>query len=246
MTAATIRAVVAGFFLCLAAIPVLAGEPALERAVEAARASAFLPDDVVQTATSDCDTALCFGKALATALPDRVRLEKVDHPDTDSIRRVDTKPSVTAQATGDSLQLKLTHFGRKAVAELRAASAPGSLPAILDLRGNAGGDFERMLDVASLLLGSRRDVVEIDDGDRIERRSLTGPAERASTVSLVLIDEKTASAALLLARLLTAGGGADLVGVDDERPVFLKRRLAIDHDWRLILPVAKVRIAAAP
>lgn len=238
---------VTGFFLCLAVVPAAAADLAFARIVEAAKASSVIPGHTIETARSACGTALCFAQALAVKLPDHVRLEPVTHPNTDSIRRATTPPSVTAGDTGDTLQLKLTHFGRKALPELRAAlaSARGQTAVELDLRGNPGGDFERMLQIAGLLLGSRRDVVEIDYGDRVERRSLQGPRTGRLGVESVEIDEKTASAALLLARLLAAYAGAEVAGhFLDEKPVFLKRRITIDHDWRLILPVAEVRVAA--
>ena len=107
-----------------------------------------------------------------------------------------------------------------------------------------------MLEIAGLLIGSRRDVVAIDHGDRIERRSLEGPRSPPWRVTRVEIDEKTASAALLLARLLKAHTNAEVartpvVGpLPNEKPVFLKRRIPIDHDWRLVLPIAEIRVTA--
>ncbi|MGI9420993.1 MAG: S41 family peptidase [Geminicoccaceae bacterium] len=223
-----------------------AADPAFDRAVDAAKASAVVPGDIIETASAACDTPLCFAQALAAKLPGRVRLEPVDHPDTDSIRWARTDRSVIAEETLDTLRVKITHFGRKAVQELREAlsGAKGRLPIELDLRGNPGGDFERMLQIAGLLLGSRRDMVEIDHGDHVERRSLPGPTTRNRQVVSVEIDEETASAALLLARLLAAHGDTETRGsplFDD--PVFLKRRITIDHDWRLVLPIAEVRVA---
>lgn len=233
-------AVAALFFLGLTAEAQASGL-AFKRAVENALASPILPAEIVENARDTCDTALCFAEALTSALPEKTRLEPVTHPDTDSIRWVRTAPSVTVDKSSGTRTLRITHFGRKVVTELREASAPGSLP--VDLRGNEGGDFERMLEIAGVLLGSRQDVIEIDHGDRIEHRSLKGPSAPAWRISSVETDEKTASAALILARLLTAGGGAQLIGPDRGGPVFLKHRIPIDHDWRLILPVAEVRVS---
>ena len=224
----------------------LATDLAFERAVAAARASAVIPEGIVETASANCGTARCFASALASALPDKVRLEPVEHPDTDSIRRVSTRPSVFAQQSGGTLLLKLTHFGRKAVPELRDALAGVSrdMAVELDLGGNAGGDFERMLRIAGLLLGPLENAVEIDYGDRVERQSLKGRSVRNLRIAGVRIDRETASAALLLAELLAVHADAHIEGPPArEQPVFLKRRITIDHDWRLILPVATVRIA---
>ncbi|MGI9486774.1 MAG: S41 family peptidase [Geminicoccaceae bacterium] len=237
---------VTGFFLNLAAAPVSVAGPAYERVVDAARASAVIADDIIEAVKSSCQTALCFAEALAAERPDHVRLEPVDHPDTDSIRWVSTRPSVIVEETPGKLRLEFTHFGRKALPELRAAlaSAKDAQSIAIDVSGNAGGDFERMLSIAGLLLGSVRDAVEIDHGDHIERHALQGCATGKWQVASVETDNKTASAALLLARLLAVHGGAELIGPPfEEKPIFLKRRIPIDHDWRLVLPVAVVKIA---
>ena len=236
---------VTGFFLNLVAAPISAAGLAYERVVDAARASAVIADDIIEAARSGCGTAFCFAEALAAERPDHVRLEPVAHPDTDSIRWVSTRPSVIAEETPGTLRLELTHFGRKAFPELRAAlaSAKDAQSIALDVSGNAGGDFERMLSIAGLLLGSVRDAVEIDHGDQIERRALQAGATGNWRVASVETDDKTASAALLLARLLAAHGGAELIGPSfEEEPIFLKRRIPIDHDWRLVLPVAVVKV----
>lgn len=236
---------VTGFFLFSAVVPASAAGPAYERVVDAARASAIIADDIIERAMSSCGTALCFAKALAAQRPDSVRLEPVNHPDTDTIRRAKTIPSVIVLQTSDTLKLKLTHFGRKALPELREALAinEGSQAIALDVSGNAGGDFERMLSIAGLLLGPVRDAVDIDYDDYVERRSLQGPTLRNWRVASVETDDNTASAALLLARLLAAHGEAEPIGPSFENAsIFLKRRVPIDHDWRLVLPVAVVKI----
>ena len=84
--------IVTGLFLSLTTVPAAAIDPAFERVVEAARASAVIADDIIETARSGCRTALCFAEALAAEQPDRIRLEPVDHPDTDSIRLGNNPP----------------------------------------------------------------------------------------------------------------------------------------------------------
>jgi hypothetical protein len=242
--AAVLRGAAVALFFCWSSTSALA-DPAFSRVVEAARQSPLLPSAVIDHVEADCTAARCFAETLARRLPDLVRLEIVDHPDTDSIRWASTIPSVRAERKGDTPILKITHFGRKAAAELRAASASGGSP--VDLRGNGGGDFERMLELAGLLIGTRRDAVEIDHGGRIEHRSLAGPRLPGMRVTQVMTDHRTASAALLLARLLVLHAGAELVGPPFERePILLKRRVAVDDDRRLILPVAELRVVPPP
>lgn len=244
----------AGLFIWLSPPSAAANGLAFERLADTVRASAFIPNDLIERATANCATALCFAKALTKSLPERLRLELIDHPDTDTIRWADTVPSVDIQepvnaeeGPGDSaiLRLKLSRFGRKAVSELRAALAEANgREVVLDLRGNTGGDFERMLEIAGILIGPVRNALEIDDRRQLEQRSLEGPASRSWQVDQVLVDDQTASAALLLARLLEAYAGTELDGPSKQNdPIFLKRRITIDHNWRLIFPIAELGIA---
>lgn|GEM_PF-1649454 len=276
-------------FLGLSSVPTPATDRAFKRVTDAALSSPILPKTIVKKAKAICDTALCFAETLAKSLPDHVRLEPIDHPDTDSIRWAKTNPSVTAEKTAGGLGLKLSHFGRKALPEIREAlehfsdkrnrnqpnqprdtPASGdrervradasptqlkeglavtdtdiavSIPVKIDLRGNAGGDFERMLEIAGLLIGPRLNAIEIDHGDHIEHYALNGTPPYVRRIVSVEVDQKTASAALLLARLLKTHTGARLIGPSTiEKPVFLKRRITVDHNWRLILPIAETRI----
>lgn len=239
------RLAFAGLFLWIGTASAGANDRALERAVDAARTSAVLPADVIDWAVAGCATALCFAEGLAFALPGQVRLEQVQHPDTDSIRWAKTTPSLSVDLKGNRLRLALSHFGRKAVTELRAALASGGQVVELDLRGNQGGDVERMLAVAGLLIGPVRDAVTIRHVDRLERLSLDGPADRAWHVTRVMTDQRTASAAVILAALLQIHARAEVLGpAPVTEPVVLKRRLTIDHDWRLILPMAEISVTA--
>ncbi|MGI9503864.1 MAG: hypothetical protein ACR2RE_12515, partial [Geminicoccaceae bacterium] len=156
----------AGLFLWLLSGSAGADELALNRAVDAALTSSVVAADSVEEAKAACDTALCFAETLADQLPSKVRLEPVDHPDSDSIRWAKTAPSINAEKTADGFTIELNHFGRKALPELRdvlvAASTDRFTSLSIDLGGNAGGDFERMLALAGLLIGPRPHAVDID------------------------------------------------------------------------------------
>ncbi len=238
----------AGLFLWLLSGSAGADELAFKRAVDTALASSVVPADRVEEAKTACDTALCFAETLADKLPSQVRLEPVDHPDSDSIRWAKTAPSINAEKTARGFTIELNHFGRKVLAEFRdvLADASADRPASLsiDLGGNTGGDFERMLALAGLLIGPRPHAVDIDHGHHVEHRSLKGPIMRNWRVTSVTIDQDTASAALLLARLLKTHAGAAVIGPSvEEAAIFLKRRITIDHEWRLILPIAELRVS---
>jgi len=61
------------------------------------------------------------------------------------------------------------------------------------------------------LVGPSKGAVEIRRGNKVSRRDLISRGQ----VDKVLIDPETHSATLILARLLTRQGGAQLVGPDD-------------------------------
>ncbi len=230
-----------------------AASPALQRVVDAAYSSGYVQPAIIAEAEKRCETALCFARELALRLPERVRLERIAHPDTDTIRWVRTARSVDAAAGSGGgaeglLRIRMPRFGRKAIGELRtllesnAGTKDGQRVEFeVDLRGNSGGDFKRMLALAGLLIGPKPDVVEMRRHQVSEHLRLSGPETRHWMVRNVLIDQKTASAALMLARILVTQGGAELIG-RDQKPemIFLKRRVTVAHDWRLVLPIAQI------
>lgn len=225
-----------------------AASPALQRAVEAARASGYIEPAIIAVAEHRCETALCFAGELVERLPERIRLERAIHQDTDTIRWVRTAPSIEmVERDGNGLlSLRLPRFGRKAMGELvklleRGAGEDREVGLEIDLRGNSGGDFERMLALAGLLIGPKPDVVEKRRLEVSEPLRLSGPKIRHWAVRRVMIDDATGSSALILARILTRNGGAALIGTDKKPEiVFLKHRVTIAHDWRLVLPIAEV------
>jgi carboxyl-terminal processing protease len=84
---------------------------------------------------------------------------------------------------------------------------------IIDLRGNGGGDGEVAVEVASLFLAAGKEVSTYQTRrGREVRRSTGGSLWRPAGGLVVLIDERTASAAELLAAALQQSGEAILVG----------------------------------
>ncbi len=103
----------------------------------AARAGAFagaaLPPPEALRAACGGDM-LCAARRLVKRLGPRARLERVRHPDTDSIRRVSSAPSLAGwkMLPGRGLRLDLVRFGRKAIPEIEAALSAA--------RARSGGD----------------------------------------------------------------------------------------------------------
>lgn len=190
--------------------------------------------------------ALCAADRIAARLGPGAWLERVRHPDTDTIRWVVTAPSVVVHETATGpRRIEIRRFERKVLPELRAALARASADAsrlILDLRRNRGGDFERMLEVAGLLLGPHSRALALHEADRVLWRGLEGTGT-AQPVRQVLIGPSTASSAEVLAALLAAYGGARLCGTgrtagkDDLQSV-----VQVEHEWRLLITRARIEV----
>ena len=190
----------------------------------------------------------CAARLIVDGLP-AARLVPVNHPDTDTIRRAHTEPSVTAVERRDdaALIVVLDRFGRTADRELadavaaRTNGAPVRL--VLDLRHNGGGDFDRMRRVASLFTGPREGAIRLIGLGGATDVALPMPLGAVNAVALdVLIGPETASSAEVLAALLRRHAGARLVGTQTRGKDWLTRLIPVDHDWRLALPAERIEV----
>ena len=190
--------------------------------------------------------ARCAAALLAAHLPG-ARFVRVAHPDADSIRRARTVPSVGAASlrADGALVVALDRFGRKADREVAdAVAAGGGTPRLaLDLRANAGGDFDRMTRVASLFTGPRAAAIRVSGRAGITAVALPPPLRAVETAALeVLIGPRTASSAEVLAALLRRHAGARLVGARSRGKDRLARLIPVDHDWRLSVPAGRIEV----
>ena len=190
----------------------------------------------------------CAAELIATHVP-AARLMRVRHPDTDSIRRARTAPSVTAveRRADGSLLLALARFGRTAdreVVDALAAAGHGGPPRlVLDLRANAGGDLDRMRRVACLFTGPKAAALRLVGRDGMTAIALPEPLRAIETAALdVLIGPGTASSAEILAALLRRHAGARLVGARTRGKDRLTRLIPVDHDWRLAIPAERIEL----
>ena len=192
----------------------------------------------------------CAARLIAGSLP-AARLVRVNHPDTDTIRRARTEPSVAAAAQRDdgALVVVLDRFGRTADREVadavaaRGVGAPGRL--VLDLRGNGGGDFDRMRRVASLFAGPVEGAIRLVGLDGATGVALPTPLRDLGldgTAIDVLVGPGTASSAEVLAALLRRHAGARLVGTRTAGKDWLTRLVPVDHDWRLAIPAERIEV----
>ena len=190
----------------------------------------------------------CAAQLIVDRLP-AARLVRVNHPDTDTIRRAHTVPSVSVvKRRGDgALVLVLDRFGRTAdreIADAIAAVGPAERPrVVLDLRGNGGGDFDRMRRIASLFTGPREGAVRLLGRDGATDLALPAPLRAIGAFEIdVLIGPATASSAEVLAALLRRYAGARLIGAPTLGKDWLTRLVPVDHDWRLAVPAERIEV----
>ena len=148
---------------------VAAGESAVERLLETVEAHGSATQGVTAEALGRaCGMdLLCAARRIVAGGDGRARLERRDHPDTDTIRWVTTRASLGPheQAGDGRTVVVLERFGRKVGWELRAALAglDSGKGLVLDLRENRGGDFGRMLRVAGLFTGAVPEALYLVD-----------------------------------------------------------------------------------
>jgi Peptidase family S41 len=231
----------------LAGVPAAAGD-ALDRILHAtATASgATLPprSALIEACGSDLP---CSGRFLVDVLGAAARLVPVAHPDTDTIRWVETRPSLRLEREDGALRIELLSFGRKIMPELAAAlgAVDGEPSYVLDLRQAQGGRFARMLEVAGFFLGPRQQALALVGADGTTWVDLPGPAARGPRLAAVRIGAATASAGEVLAALLVAHGGAALCGSEPSAgAAALKAVIPVDHDWRLLVERARIEVPA--
>lgn len=188
--------------------------------------------------------ARCVAERLVAAAPERARLVGQDTPDSDTIRWVETRPSVAEAALEEDgrLRVALTRFGRTVEPELRAAlAAPGAGIVELDLRDNRGGDFGRMLRVAALLLGPRAEALTLIGPRGAQAMALPEVASLSPPRLLVVrVGPRTASSAEVLAALLRRYGGAEIVGRRTAGKDYLTRVVPVDQRTRLLFAAERI------
>jgi len=216
----------------------------LVRATAAYGTPAELPSLAAVKRTCGSD-ALCAAREMVAASAGRVRLEPVDHPESDTIRWAETAPSVTAVQVGSDGRrwIRLDGFGRKAVPEMAQALPQDGGSLGLDLRGNPGGDFGRMLKVASLFTGDVKDALFLIGQE--DKKPISLVAMQAVPVLgelVVLVGPGTASSGEVLAALLQRYAGARLAGQRTAGKDHLTRVIAVDHDWRLLVPAERIEV----
>lgn len=186
--------------------------------------------------------AVCAGEILAVFFAPHGRLERVPTPSSDAIRGVVDSPSLSIGNEKNRPIVRLNRFGRDVIWELRTALQEMRGDVVLDLRGNGGGDFDRMLRVAGLFCGAVENAIRVRE--RGEERWFSIPGEEAHWKGelQVWIGRETASSAEVLAALLQRHGNATLLGERTFGKDVLVREVAVTHGWRLLVPAGNFEI----
>lgn len=224
--------------------------PAADGGIERlAAAAASVAEDVprAEALRQRCGAdVMCAARVVAEAFAGRAVFERVDHPDTDTIRWAKTQSSVRhlGRLPDGALFVALDGFGRKAARELRQAVADldgGRL--VLDLRANRGGDFVRMLDIAGLFTGPVTDALYVEGKDGRRPRAIPPTAPIGDIAGLtLLVGRDTASSGEILAALLRRYAGAEILGDRTYGKDYLVRAIPVSHDLRLAVPAGRVLV----
>ena len=240
-------ALLAGAAALLAGAPAAAGD-ALDRLLDQTAAVSGAPLPPRSALLEACGSDLpCSARRLVDALGFGARLQPVVHADTDTIRWVETRPSLRIRREDGAVRVELLRFGRKIMPELVAAfsTAGADQTLVLDLRQTRGGRFARMLDVAAFFLGPRRNALALVGAGGTSWLDLPAPATRGPRLAAVRIGAATASAGEVLAALLVAHGDAALCGSEPSAgAAALKAVIPVDHDWRLLVERARIEVPA--
>ena len=114
---------------------------------------------------------------------------------------------------------------------------------VLDLRGNGGGDFDRMRRVASLFTGPRDGAIRLLGRGGATDVTLPPPLRAIGYFEIdVMIGPGTASSAEVLAALLRRHASARLIGAPTLGKDWLTRLVPVDHDWRLAIPAERIEV----
>lgn len=211
------------------------------------RVEVFAPIDRSKVAQTCGVDRLCAARRIVETLGPPAQLEAVVHPDTDSIRRATSQPSIGRfQSIGPGVYiLRMDRFGRKLNDEIlfniRSINSLSHL--IIDLRGNRGGAFDRMRRAAALFTGPIAAALETTHRGTTRKFDIPPPKRRLTVPRLsVLIGPRTASSAEILAALLRQHANAVLLGTRSFGKDYLYRIIPVTSDWRLLLPAERISV----
>jgi carboxyl-terminal processing protease len=169
-------------------------------------------------------------------------------PEARMLQRAEVQvPSVTATMVldGGVGVVRLAQFGEGATGEV-AHAVDGLLQAgakslLLDLRGNPGGLLEEGLGVAQLFLPERSGLIEVRGRPGYPaQRAAAGAAPRYPKLPLaVLLDQRSASAAEILAGALQDGKRARVFGSQSYGKGSVQEMVPLPEGWAVKMTIAR-------
>ncbi len=216
-----------------------------------AQRAGLMVGDLVVAINDQPFTGLPSEAILAAAADAQTREVTLDLHRSEGLRRITVTRGPwrldTARTTRhhDVTVLKLPFFGTGSARAVRSALAdhPEQTPLVIDLRTNAGGRLDAMVDVASLFLPAGSPVVWVDRGSGAAELQAARPAVELPARSglVVLVDRDTAGTAEAFAAALRREARAVVVGSPTAGLDGLPRWLPVQEELFLRVMVDQMR-----
>jgi hypothetical protein len=240
-------------FRCVVALALVIGPAdghAADSGGEYARA-ARLREIVEKHFLGLCCTACgenCSVEEILASLDPASRMVIGPAPDLDFIRGLspDVPPPEVQVDSGGRVSVRLASFGRRTGRQFLGAI--GSLDASrlssmrLDLRGNGGGCLESALEIAGAFASRGALLLDIAGRSGVRIFHSRGPRRFAGLPIEVLVDERTASSAEVLAWLLRRYAGARILGRRTAGKGTVQEVYRVDPRARLVLTTGVYRL----
>jgi len=169
-------------------------------------------------------------------------------PDLDFIRGLanDSRPPEASLDEAGRIYVKLASFGRRTGHQFVRAVQPllpaCSMALVLDLRGNGGGYLDSALQVAEAFVPTGTLLLTLAGRSGVRAFQSTHPPRFSRLAVEVLVDEKTASSAEVLAWLLRHYTGARIIGSRTAGKGTVQEVYRVDPHTRLVLTTAVYRL----
>lgn len=192
--------------------------------------------------------AHCSVEEIIASLDLHSRLVVGPAPDLNFIRGLatDSMPPEAALDEAGRIYVKLASFGRRTGHQSVRAVQPllpsCSMALVLDLRGNSGGYLDSALQVAEAFVPAGTLLLTVAGRSGVRLFQSTRPPRFSRVAVEVLVDEKTASSAEVLAWLLRHYAGARLTGSRTAGKGTVQEVYRVDSHARLVLTTAVYRL----
>lgn len=189
----------------------------------------------------------CSAEEIIASLDPHSRLMVGPTPDLDFIRGLstDSRPLEASLDEAGRIYVKLASFGRRTghqfVAAVQSLLPSCSMALVLDLRGNGGGYLDSALQVAEAFVPAGTLLLTIAGRSGVRVFQSTHPPRFSRLAVEVLVDEKTASSAEVLAWLLRHYTGARITGSRTAGKGTVQEVYRVDPHTRLVLTTAVYR-----